>query len=119
MNNNLKQNNEAVSPVIGVILMVAITVVLAATVYLLVNGLTSDLDTSTPAQISMARNAGGDYLVQMIGNDDIAWEYVNVNGCEDIIDADNDGLISAGDYISNCEEQITMIYNNQVIWSHD
>lgn len=36
-----KNNNEGVSPVIGVILMVAITVVLAAVVFVLVNDLSS------------------------------------------------------------------------------
>ncbi|HUR25979.1 MAG TPA: archaellin/type IV pilin N-terminal domain-containing protein, partial [Candidatus Thermoplasmatota archaeon] len=38
-NQAFKQNDEAVSPVIGVILMVAITVVLAAVVFVLVSNL--------------------------------------------------------------------------------
>ncbi len=38
-NQAFKQNEEGVSPVVGVILMVAITVVLAAVVFVLVNGL--------------------------------------------------------------------------------
>jgi flagellin-like protein len=66
-NQAFKQNDEAVSPVIGVILMVAITVVLAAVVFVLVSnlgkgteaapnlGATSD-DTNSKIQINTAPN---------------------------------------------------------------
>ena len=66
-NQAFKQNDEAVSPVIGVILMVAITVVLAAVVFVLVSnlgkgtesapnlGATSD-DTNNKIQINTAPN---------------------------------------------------------------
>ncbi len=43
---NFKQNEEAVSPVIGTILMVAITVILAAVIAAFVFGMTGNLDTN-------------------------------------------------------------------------
>jgi flagellin-like protein len=53
-NQAFKANDEAVSPVIGVILMVAITVVLAAVVFVLVSNLskTSDKNESASAQVT-------------------------------------------------------------------
>src|SRR5207248_11023821 len=47
-NQSFRQNDDAVSPVIAVILMVAITVVLAATVYVWVSGFGAS--SSTPAK---------------------------------------------------------------------
>ena len=44
---NFKQNEEAVSPVIGVILMVAITVILAAVIAAFVFGMTGDMPGAT------------------------------------------------------------------------
>jgi flagellin-like protein len=42
---NFRQNEEAVSPVIGVILMVAITVILAAVIAAFVFGMTGNVQT--------------------------------------------------------------------------
>jgi flagellin-like protein len=47
-NQAFKQDGEAVSPVIGVILMVAITVVLAAVVFVLVSNLSKNSNTTAP-----------------------------------------------------------------------
>jgi flagellin-like protein len=55
-NRKFRGEDEAVSPVIAVILMVAITVVLAATVYVWVSGFGSN--SSTPAK-SLALSSGG------------------------------------------------------------
>lgn len=49
--NQQEMNDEGVSPVIAVILMVAITVVLAATVYVWVSGFSSDQQGSENAQV--------------------------------------------------------------------
>src|ERR1051326_2014452 len=46
--NQFAKNEEAVSPVIGVILMVAITVVLAAVVFVLVSNLSKNSNTAAP-----------------------------------------------------------------------
>ena len=47
-NQAFRENDEAVSPVIGVILMVAITVVLAAVVFVLVTKLSNNQSSTTP-----------------------------------------------------------------------
>jgi len=52
-NQFLRSNDDAVSPVIAVILMVAITVVLAATVYVWVSGFGSNTNTSPAHTMSM------------------------------------------------------------------
>jgi FlaG/FlaF family flagellin (archaellin) len=54
-NRKFKQEQEAVSAVIGVILMVAITVAIAATVYVYVSGMIGTGTQSTPS-ISMTSN---------------------------------------------------------------
>jgi len=46
-----KKNNKAVSPVIATILMVAITVVLAAVLYVMVMGMSGGDDTTTPTGV--------------------------------------------------------------------
>ena len=56
-NQTFKQNDEAVSPVIGVILMVAITVVLAAVVFVLVSNLGSNNE-SAP-RVSFTKSTSG------------------------------------------------------------
>jgi len=53
-NNSVSADNRAVSPVIGVILMVAITVILAAVIGGFVLGLGGDLQSAPQAQISIA-----------------------------------------------------------------
>ena len=60
-NQKFVQADEAVSPVIGVILMVAITVVLAAVVFVLVSNLSKGTGDTTPA-VSFQQNDGTDRL---------------------------------------------------------
>ncbi|HUR62115.1 MAG TPA: type IV pilin [Candidatus Thermoplasmatota archaeon] len=57
-NQAFKANDEAVSPVIGVILMVAITVVLAAVVFVLVSNLSKGANTASP-QIAFTKDEQG------------------------------------------------------------
>ncbi len=63
-NNSVSDHNRAVSPVIGVILMVAITVILAAVIGGFVLGLGGDLQSAPQAQLS------ADY-VEVSGNDGV------------------------------------------------
>ena len=59
--NELFADDDAVSPVIGVILMVAITVILAAVIGTFVLGLGSEIETTEPqAQFSFDSNADND-----------------------------------------------------------
>lgn len=70
-NQAFKQADEAVSPVIGVILMVAITVVLAAVVFVLVGNLTDTSEAAPSVSFIKSENGtapGGTLTVQSIQN---------------------------------------------------
>ncbi|MDD3977248.1 MAG: type IV pilin N-terminal domain-containing protein [Methanomicrobium sp.] len=57
------ENEEAVSPVIGVILMVAITVILAAVIAVFVFGLAGDLETSAQKDVTLKTGTNADGIV--------------------------------------------------------
>jgi flagellin-like protein len=90
---NLLGHDEAVSPVIGVILMVAITVILAAVIGTFVLGLGDQVqDTAPQASFTFDyekdANSGGDVLdITHDGGDTISASSLNVS----IADAENDG----------------------------
>ena len=97
-----EKNEQAVSPVIATILMVAITVVLAGVLYVWANNLASDgTDTSAStlntytaddaADDASAAGEGADTLIkmQMTGRDDLAWSFVKV-------------VLSVGDEVYTC-----------------
>jgi flagellin-like protein len=70
----MKQNDAAVSPVIGVILMVAITVILATVIAAIVFGFTSDRPTGRPMVAIRVENVGEtsgivDFRIQHSGGD--------------------------------------------------
>lgn len=99
MMNNNEKNEQAVSPVIATILMVAITVVLAGVLYVWANSLASEgtdttastLNTYTSDDADDEASAGADTLIrmQMTGKDDLAWSFVKVT-------------LSVGDNIYTC-----------------
>ena len=97
-----EKNEQAVSPVIATILMVAITVVLAGVLYVWANNLASEgTDTSastlnTYTAEDAADDAspavdGADTLIrmQMTGKDDLAWSFVKIT-------------LSVGDNVYTC-----------------
>ena len=57
-----RENEDAVSPVIGVILMVAITVILAAVIAAFVFGMADTVDTK-PRNVAATAQLSGDYVV--------------------------------------------------------
>lgn len=65
-NQKFANADEAVSPVIGVILMVAITVVLAAVVFVLVNNLTGEQDANEAAAARVSSPVAGQIHITMI-----------------------------------------------------
>jgi flagellin-like protein len=65
-NRKIKEEEEAVSAVIGVILMVAITVAIAATVYVYVSGMMGGGIESTPS-LSMTKDLGETSIIITIG----------------------------------------------------
>ncbi len=66
----LRGNEEAVSPVIGVILMVAITVILAAVIAAFVFGMGSDVGTTKTVSIS-SKLDGNDIVLTINGGPDL------------------------------------------------
>ncbi len=69
---NLKRNEEGVSPVIATILMVAITVVLAATLYVMVSDIGGDSDTTEALGGSMDDKSDG-WLIN-INKGSVDWD---------------------------------------------
>jgi archaeal type IV pilus assembly protein PilA len=117
-NQAFKANEEAVSPVIGVILMVAITVVLAAVVFVLVTRLAGNNNDAAP-QISFSKQAGSSggaiftvtqassdagtwaayqLLVNGAGNTTAQHSATNTSGCH--IVSPNTDNVQAGNRIS-------------------
>ena len=102
MMNNNEKNEQAVSPVIATILMVAITVVLAGVLYVWANSLASEGTDTTASTLNTytADDAddsadpavdGADTLIrmQMTGKDDLAWAFVSIT-------------LSVGDNVYTC-----------------
>ena len=75
----IRKDAEAVSPVIATILMVAITVVLAAVLYVMVLGFGST-DTTTPTATYSKTSITNGYTVNIVSitNTEIAWDDVTV-----------------------------------------
>lgn len=99
---NFKQNEEAVSPVIGVILMVAITVILAAVIAAFVFGMAGNIDTNK--QVAATASANTNATTKMIsitymGGQDASLvtgvKYI-VNG---LTDAEHSGWINASNVL--------------------
>ena len=81
------KNKEAVSPVIGVILMVAITVVLAAVLYVCVSGMMGTTPVSPPTLTASctANNQAGNITKWYVGSgtakvSDITWQLIDNAG---------------------------------------
>lgn len=81
-NRKFKEGQEAVSAVIGVILMVAITVAIAATVYVYVSGMVGGQTGSTPTiGLTATPIAGGSCTIQIAtaSSPNINWTSVTTN----------------------------------------
>ena len=89
------QNREAVSPVIGVILMVAITVAMAAALFFLINNMLGESDTVTP-DIIIQKNLLPEQGLQVVKADfNLNWDDIIVtNGAPPTV-----GVVTAGDFI--------------------
>jgi len=99
-NNSVSDDNRGVSPVIGVILMVAITVILAAVIGGFVLGLGGDLQSAPQAQISIS-DAGnsGDIEISHNGGDSIPGSdlVVNYDGGTTDFETQQSGDFAVGD----------------------
>lgn len=105
-------DEEAVSPVIGVILLVAITVVMSALVFVLVSGL-GDGVTGAPPQMNF-RSDGDDYYL-LSATPGLEWSRFSVTGCNEL----PSGNVTAGDILGDCTDPVRVVdtKTNSVIWS--
>ena len=67
-----RENEEAVSPVIGVILMVAITVILAAIIATFVFGMSSNIETTKTVAVTASLDKDRFLVVTLQGSGDVA-----------------------------------------------
>lgn len=98
-NQAFKQNDEAVSPVIGVILMVAITVVLAAVVFVLVSNLGGDSNTA-PA-ISWNKQETSNTLSVVTASSNADWSNLQYSCTLDGVDANCDVYLNGDNTDTN------------------
>ena len=112
-------NEEAVSPVIGVILMVAITVILAAVIAVFVFGMASDVQT-TKTVAATAKQSSDDIIVTYQGGPDASKvELVKVTTYTSAGSAPNPALIVTGTAIqAGVANNGTTGTNGSVIWLH-
>ncbi len=77
-----RKNDEAVSPVIGVILMVAITVILAAVIAAFVFGMSGNITKTKIVAATVSQDGTSILITYQGGQDDatVSWLNVSVNG---------------------------------------
>lgn len=97
-NQAFNTNDEAVSPVIGVILMVAITVVLAAVVFVLVSNL-GDSSEDAP-DISFSKDSSDHTLTVVKADAGADWSDFSQGGCDLAATSPTTGPIGAGDVVT-------------------
>lgn len=98
-------DEEAVSPVIAVILMVAITVVLAATVFVLVQDIGGEIS-DAPA-IGWTQDTSEKTLMVTSIEAGHTWGQFNVTGCDRPAEAES---VDPGDKLTNCAGDVTVVY---------
>ena len=88
--------DRAVSPVIGVILMVAITVILAAVIGTFVLGLGDSVESAPSTQLSVESPDGDDLIISNDGGDALDPNEINITVDGDGVDLDEKNTLSAG-----------------------
>ena len=110
---SLANDKAGVSPVIGVILMVAVTVVLAGVVFVAVQRL-SQVGGSEPPRLSFtSSDDGGNWtVIQAPGS--LSWDRLAVSGCQIV----PTGTVSAGQVLGRCHGAVTVVDkgSNAVAW---
>ena len=81
-NRKFKEEEEAVSAVIGVILMVAITVAIAATVYVYVSGMMGGASEKAPT-ITFTKDESDNTLIVVQADSGISWGDINMTVSND------------------------------------
>ena len=97
-----RKNDEAVSPVIGVILMVAITVILAAVIAAFVFGMSGNITKTKIVALSVSQSAANISVTYQGGQDDATVSYIilSVNSGANYMSSNDEGgspTLPAGD----------------------
>jgi len=122
-------DDDAVSPVIGVILMVAITVILAAVIGTFVLGLGGQVqDTAPNAQFTFNEDSGGNLTITNDGGQSVNVNNMNVTGdnstnpinnCQNSSSWGGADELSAGDSCTVPEGQLDPDETVRIIWESD
>jgi len=100
----MRKNEKGVSPVIGVILMVAVTIILAAVVWTFVNSYASTRIIKAPSAVLQAVGETGVIKIKHIGGDPIPCAELSISdgGSWSLNQAAcTDGYFSVGETLSN------------------
>jgi len=124
-NRKFVEDGEAVSAVIGVILMVAITVAIAATVYVYVSGMLTPASAGkTISAIQVESDDSAHTATYKVTDADagIDWDDVDVSIQTGTADHDQSGTIEVGDYFtitfSGAGTHVPdLIWDGSIIWT--
>ena len=114
--NELRLDSRGVSPVIGVVLMIAVVVILAAVVGAFATGVFGGQQDTPQAAFSYDADAGA---VTMDSGDAIPSGQLSVEGGASFSDSDGDGDVEAGDVASgtisdtNGDDQISVNWESE------
>ena len=127
--NELLTDDDAVSPVIGVILMVAITVILAAVIGTFVLGLGGQVQSTSPnAQFTFNEDDTGDLQITHDGGDQVSTSNLNMTGddstntianCQNSSDWGGVDELSAGDSCTVPSGQLDSDETVRITWESD
>jgi len=112
-----KKNEEAVSPVIGVILMVAVTVILAAIIAAFVFNMAGSMQSAKTVGMTLTANASNCGVATITGGPDLATlSQVNysINGATEVVMFDTPS-IRVGNYTTTCPTTITSVIGKRVM----
>ena len=121
----LLKDKKAVSPVVGVILMVAITIVLAATIYVWVAGMSSPAATAPSINLRGTFSSDGSTLTLTVVSvqGDAKWSDLQVTVSDGSANYPTTGLVKAGDQITitgysgtEITVQIVHVPSNSIIY---
>jgi flagellin-like protein len=111
-NRKFVNGEEAVSAVIGVILMVAITVAIAATVYVYVSGMLTPGAAKTPDIAFMQDDTAKTLTVTKVSQNNVNWTndiVITGTGTKPV------KLMAAGDRIINCAGVVSVSWKGQTL----
>ena len=113
------KNEEAVSAVIGVILMVAITVAIAATVYVYVSGMLTPGGQKNPELAAIADDVNNRITITKISEDNLNWNTdINISWTDSMPSGMPFGTVEAGDMISGITgfNNVSISYKGQELY---